>query len=323
MFHHPNCPFYRQPQQCQQCIFAGQLMQPLQQHNNAVFTYTPLQPSHSTQFSPPPYYPIDPTRLLQQGFSRVVDRIDQFADHRVHFDPPHRTGKRNAFLCADGTYDNVVHERSRTNRHSLPSPPAGVVIQTLPPQPVLRSIMRPVAKVIRDLPSHDLRPVQPTIYIMTFAADTVPNRSRNVEKLLGGQIPKRMYFTFPCSPPIPHLYTIDARPFTPPPPRICERYSGISPVVQDIVMQDPAARKAVNNAVAELLAFGLSERSKAGGRKEVSMSVCCHMGTHRSVAIGERIAQGVKAEVGRLEVREGVKVVVRHVHRIKGRGDPF
>jgi RNase adaptor protein for sRNA GlmZ degradation len=54
------------------------------------------------------------------------------------------------------------------------------------------------------------------------------------------------------------------------------------------------------------------------------MSVCCHAGTHRSVAIGERIAQGVKAEVAKLEgCGEGVRIVVRHVSRVKGRGDPF
>ena len=89
-------------------------------------------------------------------------------------------------------------------------------------------------------------------------------------------------------------------------------------------MQDRSARKAVRNAVSELVDFGMRERSKgAKGRNEVSMSVCCHAGTHRSVAIGERIAQGVKREVGRLGVQEGVKVVVRHVHRVKGQGDPF
>lgn len=87
-------------------------------------------------------------------------------------------------------------------------------------------------------------------------------------------------------------------------------------------MRDRSARKAVKHAVCELLAFGARE-SRARGNKEVSMSVCCVAGTHRSVAIGERIAQGVKGEVGRLGVPEGVKVVVRHVHRIKGRGDPF
>lgn len=95
-------------------------------------------------------------------------------------------------------------------------------------------------------------------------------------------------------------------------------------MVQDIVMQDRKARRAVEHAVQELIAFGMNERLKVGGgKKEVSMSVCCHFGTHRSVAVGERIAQGVKAEVGRLGVEEGVRVVVRHVHRVKGRRDPF
>jgi RNase adaptor protein for sRNA GlmZ degradation len=85
------------------------------------------------------------------------------------------------------------------------------------------------------------------------------------------------------------------------------------------VLRDRNARRAVKRAVADLLAFGAAER----GMREVSMSVCCTAGTHRSVAIGERIAQGVKGEVRRLAVKEGVKVVVRHVSRVKGRGDPF
>lgn len=75
-------------------------------------------------------------------------------------------------------------------------------------------------------------------------------------------------------------------------------------------------------------------KSRAGGGKEarrevreVCMSICCHAGTHRSVAVGERIAQGVKAEVARRKEGgwngEGVKIVVRHVSRVKGVGDPF
>jgi len=316
MFHHPNCPYYRQTQQC---VFAchllppGQLMQlsqTTQQHSNAVF-------ASNLQSPPPPYYPIDPVRFAQirQGFSRAADRLDELsqlcderAERRVHFEQ-----RRRDSLCADGTTDIRVYERNRTTRRSLPSPTPDVIIQHQPHEPVLRSILRPVAKVIRDLP---LTPVQPTIYIVTFAADTIPNHGKNVKRLLDDQIPRR-------NPPIPHLYTIDARSFQPPSQRICERYSGISPIVQDIVMQDRGARKAVKNAVQELLNFGLHERQKAGGKREVSMSVCCHMGTHRSVALGERIAQGVKSEVGRAGVEEGVRVVVRHVHRIKGRGDPF
>jgi hypothetical protein len=155
-------------------------------------------------------------------------------------------------------------------------------------------------------------PDQPTIHIVTFATDSFPNNPACVSALLASQVPPR-------APPVPHLYTIDARGFTPPGPRDCELYSGISPLLQDVVLQDRNARRAVERAVADLIAFGVRE----GREREVCMSVCCTAGTHRSVAIGERIAQGVKGEVRRLGAREGVKVVVRHVSRIKGRGDPF
>ena len=88
-------------------------------------------------------------------------------------------------------------------------------------------------------------------------------------------------------------------------------------------MQDRAARRAVKNAIEDLLEFGRREKRGRGREREVALSVCCHAGTNRSVAIGERIAQGVKNEVRRMGVQEGVVVVVRHVHRIKGKGDPF
>ena len=90
-------------------------------------------------------------------------------------------------------------------------------------------------------------------------------------------------------------------------------------------MEDGEARRAARTAVKELLRFGEGERRGrfGGGSVEVSMSVCCHSGTHRSVAIAERIAQCVKSEVGRMGCEEGVRVVCRHVHRVKGRRDPF
>tara|TARA_R110002003_G_scaffold63_12_gene5877 strand:- start:5038 stop:5631 length:594 start_codon:yes stop_codon:yes gene_type:complete len=197
-------------------------------------------------------------------------------------------------MYADGICDSRPRERDRLRCRSASTPDI--------PRPILR---------------HHLEPVQPTIYIVTFSTDAVPNTARNVLTLLDTQIPRR-------EPPIPHLYTIDARSITAPSARQCEKYSGISPLIQDVVMSDRRARKAVKTTVRELLDFGAKERSKGPvGKKEVSMSVCCTAGTHRSVAIGERIAQSVKSEVGRLGTREGVRVVVRHVHRIKGRGDPF
>ena len=90
-------------------------------------------------------------------------------------------------------------------------------------------------------------------------------------------------------------------------------------------MRDAGAREAAKHAVRELIRFRSAERDRVRGReqKEVSISVCCHAGTHRSVAIAERIAQGIKGEVGRLGTQEGVRVVCRHVSRVRGRGDPF
>jgi len=88
--------------------------------------------------------------------------------------------------------------------------------------------------------------------------------------------------------------------------------------------------RAAREAVETLLAFGEARgRGRVGGvgggsgSMEVCLSVCCHAGTHRSVAIAERIAQCVKSEVRRLGCEDGVRVVCRHVHRVKGKCDPF
>lgn len=91
--------------------------------------------------------------------------------------------------------------------------------------------------------------------------------------------------------------------------------------MQESVLHDPRARKAVADAIQNVLAHGRCEmkREKEGRRpvkKDVALSVCCVHGTHRSVSIAERIAQGL------MGMGLGVRVVVRHVHRIKGVNDP-
>ncbi|KAF1916398.1 hypothetical protein BDU57DRAFT_230663 [Ampelomyces quisqualis] len=149
----------------------------------------------------------------------------------------------------------------------------------------------------------------PTIYIVTFATDTYPlTHAPTIARLVTTQVPRR-------NPPIPHLYTLSCHSFTPPPQALCAVYSGIAPLIQDIVLCDPGAARAVRAAVRRLLDEGRR------GVRECSMSVCCHAGTHRSVAVGERIAQGVKGEVKR--VGGEVRVVVRHVSRVRGRGEEF
>lgn len=83
------------------------------------------------------------------------------------------------------------------------------------------------------------------------------------------------------------------------------------------MLRDPRARQEIQNAVSDLVEFAKH------GRGEVSMSACCTAGTHRSVAIAELIALGVRKEVRRMGSKEGLKVVVRHVHRVRGVKDPY
>lgn len=114
-------------------------------------------------------------------------------------------------------------------------------------------------------------------------------------------------------------------------------------------MQDARARAAVKTGVGrvvEWLGKGRREderRKKDGGRgrghgngnghgngsgngnesarREAVLTVCCMLGTHRSVSIAEVIAREVKKEVRR--GGHEVKVVVTHVHRRRGREDVF
>lgn len=148
----------------------------------------------------------------------------------------------------------------------------------------------------------------PTIYIITFSTDICPS-THSFASLLNTHLPPR----------IPLLYTIDARSIVVPPRHICENYSGVAPVLQEEVMRDRRAREEISHAVEELLLFVRG----SGTRREVSLAVCCTAGTHRSVAIAELIALGVRKEVRRMGSREGLKVVVRHIHRVKGVKDPY
>ena len=158
----------------------------------------------------------------------------------------------------------------------------------------------PLRSILKHVPS------MPTIYLLTFSTDRTPT-ARAFAALLNEHLPL-------C---IPLRYTIDARGFLVPPTHICENYSGVAGIVQDEVLRDDGARKEIDHAVDELMRF-----VKHGGR-ETGIAICCTVGTHRSVAIAELIALGVRKGVRRLGSSEGVKVVVRHVHRIKGPKDPY
>ncbi|KAF2845169.1 hypothetical protein T440DRAFT_493605 [Plenodomus tracheiphilus IPT5] len=261
--------------------------------------------------------------------SKVVDR------RHVHFDlPVKKTRERGVSLHSDGKEDIIYRPQpaGQARRHNTSSASDKSVYQHPP-----ANYSRSRAKISLDgkLPSpadHRLplvvaipyappppppptfHPYLPTIYILTYSTSSLSTSNLSFVSLLATQLPTRI-------PPIPHLYTIDARPFDPPPPSICAKYSGIAPIVQDMVLQDTRAEKAVRRAVRDILDFNnCCEAGRVRGG-EVAMSVCCVYGTHRSVAIAERIAQGVRAGVG--EEGGKVRVISRHVSRVKGVGDPF
>jgi hypothetical protein len=179
--------------------------------------------------------------------------------------------------------------------------------------PLILSKHSPIPSILKP-PKPKLLLNTPTIYILTFSTDLTPPSS--LLTLLHTHLPPR-------NPPIPFLYTIDARDFLVPHPRLCREYSGLAAQVQEVVLGDVRARAAVERAVGELVGFvrecGGSERER-----EVCMAVCCTGGTHRSVAIAEAVARGVVKRVGGVEGRgKGVKVVVRHVHRVRGGREEF
>lgn len=159
MFHHPNCPYHHLS--CP-CMFACHLMPPvLSCHDLSVSTphlqsYQDPQPPNSTALDA-----IQSTRLVRQGFKRALNHLNrpskayERVERRVHFEVP-----RSTSLYTDG-----VHGKDRTRRrtNSISSP---------------RSILRPT-------------PQQPTIYIVTFSTDIIPNQTRNVLQLLDAQLPHR------------------------------------------------------------------------------------------------------------------------------------
>jgi len=151
-----------------------------------------------------------------------------------------------------------------------------------------------------------LKPSMPTIYLLTFSTDRTPT-TNDFAKLLNKHLPSGASLR----------YTIDARPFLVPSQQIQELYSGVAEVTQDAVLQDRGACREVEHAVGELRNFVL------GKERETAIAVCCTAGTHRSVAIAECIAKGVRREVRRMGEGAQIKVVVRHIHRVKGPKDPY
>lgn len=219
--------------------------------------------------------------------------------------------------------DTTIHRTTLTTLSRTHHPKEKTIAASLAPlvlsrhSPVLRHVRESTAaapaparralhaarSLIQTAPQH-----LPTIYLLTFSTDRTPT-TKAFAALLNTHLPSR------C----PLLYTIDATRFRVPPAAMCERYSGVADALQEAVLQDAQARREVARAVDDVVGFVCADRG-AGG--QVGVAVCCTAGTHRSVAVAELVARGVRGEVRRGE-GEGVKIVVRHVHRVMGALDPY
>ena len=83
-------------------------------------------------------------------------------------------------------------------------------------------------------------------------------------------------------------------------------------------MRDPLAQEAVDIAVQDLKR---AVQGKVGCH--VVLSVSCGAGTHRSVAVVEKIRECLIREILRDRSNVGLVVRVVHVHRTKKEGDPW
>lgn len=213
--------------------------------------------------------------------------------------------------CVSSMVNQMVEETrnkpiliQRTKEKHISSRPAPLVLSR-PSAPVMHhvreSTMTSSPRSILKKPTP-----MPAIYLLTFSTDRVP-AARAFNTLINEHL----------APQVELLYTIDARRFLVPPPRICRKYSGVADVVQDQLLEDSRACKVIDRAVYDLV------ESIKDNTREACVAICCKAGTHRSVALAELIALGVRKEIRNMRSGEGVKIVVRHVHRVKGPSDPY
>ncbi|KAF1979811.1 hypothetical protein BU23DRAFT_637141 [Bimuria novae-zelandiae CBS 107.79] len=260
--------------------------------------------AHATMFFPKPQESHIRTGPAPRPIPTQSHHRASILKKQVHFSPrPSPVGTP----CEQNIHQNPsmsdFHKASRTPpAHHLPRKPSHHDLRQHE-----RRHTEPTYPVLPQNIGHKGRPSpqEPTIYIITYAHSLTRHDSA-VDKILANELP----------PGTPHLYTIRAYDFTPPPAHICDAYSGISPIVQEYVMRDIRARNAVSDAIENILAYGRRQLKKEheGKRpvRDVAISVCCMQGTHRSVSIAEKIGQGL------MGMRLGVRVIVRHMHRVRG-----
>ncbi|CAI6335317.1 unnamed protein product [Periconia digitata] len=243
----------------------------------------------SAFFIPPSYYSEAIARSYSTWGSSQPDKEERRRENTKRPSGPRRTR-------SDESEHHHHHHRSHNhNRHRHPKPESANTLST--------SHSAPHRPTTPNTPSS-----MPSVHIITYGLHYAPNPS-DVKQILAKYLP----------PGTTHLYNIAAQTFTPPPEDMCKLYSGISPAIQDIVMRDPLARGAVMVGVEDIMTF-LRARDRKDGF-DVAISVCCQIGTHRSVSVAERIARGVE---GCCE-REARKAMVRlvHIHRHRGDKDAY
>ncbi|KAH8635395.1 hypothetical protein IG631_10796 [Alternaria alternata] len=177
-----------------------------------------------------------------------------------------------------------------------PLPQMQVHLQAiLPPQQysLREELLRPPQPLLQ--PQVPL--VQKTLYVTTYSSEVL-ERQPGAEAQLLQHIPH-----------VPALLTIYCQTWRAPPRKMCQMYSGVSQQVQQFIMGSRTAVREINKALASIVNYFNA------GHQVASIQTTCHAGTHRSVGTGEIIAKEMK--------RMGVNVVIKHLHRRRGPGDPW
>ncbi|KAH6851527.1 hypothetical protein BKA58DRAFT_425059 [Alternaria rosae] len=164
--------------------------------------------------------------------------------------------------------------------------PQTLLLQPLPPHRHAQPLMPPPAL-----------PVQKTLYILSYSTEVLKRHPNAEAQLMQQHVPSNL----------PALITIYCHKWRAPPREICDRYSGISPQVQQFILGSRTAMGEINKAIT-----AIANHFNAGNQV-ASIQTTCHAGMHRSVAAAEIVANETR--------RRSVNVVVRHAHRRRGVGD--
>ena len=144
---------------------------------------------------------------------------------------------------------------------------------------------------------------RPTLYLFIFSyAISKPPRT-------GG---------YPCMP------LVDCTDLRPPPPPMCDRYTGLNPKIEEIFFSDPRNEQ-VFHSVCRAIKRAIRHWDFSAG-PDLEIPVACKAGCHRSVAMAERLGREISCWAG-APFKLGVSVehfnlgitVVKNKHRSRAR----